>query len=278
MYPVTLKMFEPHTSKADIIKQEKLRLYKESIQFAFINNQSQNKKGTIKFKKMPNNKKIPLTLGYINVVSNYNSKKLNQNYILNYKSLSPTNLGPVNHNMPNLPPSLNLENFWNFSKVWHFELDPETDMNELQPVFFQKRIKGYLLEKPIKSKYTFDQIKAFDGPVNPECAIYYDKYGQPIKYDYIQSRYFYCHYYQQLVSQVREFNIIKKKLQMGYNIIIYSDKGFTENDKYYQMYVDPTKPFKHEMILYIMLKEPNPDKYPWNIYYKIYRKIYQNVI
>jgi len=263
-------------TKADIIKEEKQRFYRDSIEYAFLSNKKKQKKGTIKVRKIYSFKNIPLTLGYINVIPNYNNKYLNA--IFSYISLSPGKMGPVHHNMPNLPPAVNLENFWNFSKVWNFELDLETDMNELQPTFFQKRIQGYQSQKRISSKYTLDELKAFDASSKPDCAIYYDKYGQPIKYDYIQSRYFYCHYYQQLVSYVREFNLLKKKLQMGYNMIIHGYNSYTPSDNYYQMYTDPTKPFKHEMILYIMLNEPNPEKYPWNIYYKIHRKIYQDVI
>lgn len=270
-------------SKKDIIIEEKLRFHKKSIEQSFLMNKNKNRRGVIMIRKLRNLKKPPLILGFANIYPNYNyihnHNNINDpNDEFYYPSLSPKMIGPIYHNMPNLPRAINLENFWQFSKVWNFELDISTKMKELQPYYLKKRIEGYLTEKCIGSKYTRKELKELNVSYEPECAIYYNKYGQPIKYNYIQSRYFYCYYYQKMVIQNKDFNCLKEKLQNGYNFIIYGSNDYNPNIDYYKIYIDHSKPFKHEIILYILLNESDPEKYPCNIYYKNHRNIYQDVI
>jgi len=43
-------------------------------------------------------------------------------------------------------------------------------------------------------------------------------------------------------------------------------------------YLDKSKPFGHELVLYTMLVVSDSKDYPWNIYYKNNKKLYENVI
>ena len=61
-----------------------------------------------------------------------------------------------------------------------------------------------------------------------------------------------------------------------YNKIGYD--GYYIDKTLYEHYVDTSKPFGHELVLYTMLVEDDKDKYPWNIFYKKNEEIYKNVI
>jgi hypothetical protein len=81
---------------------------------------------------------------------------------------------------------------------------------------------------------------------------------------YIQSRQFYCNFYEQLASQQADFRHLKQKLIDGYNLQIVgydgrSMAGVTAE----QAYLDPSAPFGHELVLYCMLTIENKDDLPW---------------
>jgi hypothetical protein len=45
-----------------------------------------------------------------------------------------------------------------------------------------------------------------------------------------------------------------------------------------EQYTDTARPFGHELGLYTMLTEDDPENYPWNIFYNENKEIYANVI
>ena len=118
-----------------------------------------------------------------------------------------------------------------------------------------------------------DQISIF-----PETSIYYDKDGNPHKYNYLECRYFYCKFYEELASKEKDFKYLKDKINQGYNLNIVGYDGYKPEGSYLDMYMDISRPFGHEMVLYTMLTEDDRNKYPWNIFYKKYKSIYKDVI
>ena len=108
--------------------------------------------------------------------------------------------------------------------------------------------------------------------------MYYDKNGNQHRYNYLQCRYFYCHFYKLLVAKENDFNKLKEKIKNGINLNICEYNGYSVSDKLYKHYLDTSKPFGHELVLYTMLVEEDFSKYPWNIYYQENKSIYENVI
>ena len=221
-------------------------------------------------------KKPGLVNGYLNVFPNYKHQNREDGY--GCANLSPKSMGPINHKMPNLPSAKNLENYHQFAKFWDFEFDSS---GKIKDKYFKKRKEAYLDETPHRHKYDREFLaKINGGNVNiPKCSIYYDKKEKPHEYSYLECRFFYCKFYQEFAVKSDEYKYLKKKLDNGYNLNIIGYDGYPPDiTSLMKMYKDISKPFGHEMVLYTLLVEEDQDKYPWNIFYKENKKIYQGVI
>ena len=108
--------------------------------------------------------------------------------------------------------------------------------------------------------------------------MYYDKDGKEQRYNYLQCRYFYCHWYEFLVKKEKDFQELKQKILDGYNINIVGYDGYSVDKDLWICFNDTGKPFGHELVLYTMLVEDNRDKYPWNRFYRENSYLYENVI
>lgn len=238
-------------------------------------NKKNGKMGSVVVSKMPMIKSPPYIEGYFNVYPNYRHQNRKDGY--GCARLSPKSLGPVEHKMPNLPTAKNIENYHQFAKFWDFELD---ENGNVLPEFFQKRIDGYQDDEPHRHKYPKDVIKKYSNNINiPTCSIFYDKESKPHKYDYKECRYFYCHFYEMLAKKEADFVKLKDMIKDGWNLNIVGYDGRDISKKsLMELYNDTSKPFGHELVLYALLIEDNPEKYPWNIFYKENKKIYENVI
>lgn len=228
--------------------------------------------GKVIVKKMLMMKNPELLEGFINVFPNFKHGSRKDGFGL--PSLSPKSLGPVNHGMPNLPPAKNIENYHQFAKFWEFELEGD----EVKPEYFQKRVNAYLDETPYRHKHDKKILEKYGNVNIPKYSIYYDKNGEPHYYNYLDCRYFYCHFYEELVKNQEDFLMLKSKLEEGYNFCICGYDGYEPKENLMEMYLDTSKPFGHEMVLYTMLIENDNKKYPWNIYYLENFHLYQNVI
>ena len=114
----------------------------------------------------------------------------------------------------------------------------------------------------------------------PLFSVYYDKNDEEHRYNYIECRYFYCHYYELLVSKTNDFLDLKQMIANGYNLQIIGYDGFMiDNSKdLMDYYLDKSRPFGHELVLYTMLVIDNKKDYPWNKYYVQHKDIYEGVI
>ena len=304
-----------------------------------------------------------------------NFKHGNRTDAIGCKTLSPMFLGPVNHEQPevkdgkpidNLPPALNLENFWQGSKVFDFEiireeseedqletlkykLDKENkkqiSQEELEDVKCDKIIgrgnfEGILGEeteppslikkKSARSKNNIDdnaditdfnmngtgkgvlddenkekcqepenkepgidkikdlffenQKKWFQDPIphrhksKEYCHgwLWTRKDGSQQLFKYVQSRQFYCNFYERLATEQKEYKRLKNLVKKGINLIIigydgldiesYGKKTYTFEEKIEKLYLDPSRPFGHELCLVTMLSFENPEEYPWRKY------------
>lgn len=198
-------------------------------------------------------------------------------------SLSPKSLGPIKHGMPNLPAALNLENYHQAAKVYRHEMDP-ADPSRISDSSIELRKKMYA--DPVPHRHKFDpafikkqQQLRVAGNVNiPFFSVYYDKQGGEHRYTYLECRYFYCHWYEILAPKQAEFKRLCELRDQGYNLHIIGYDGYPVTDDLYQHYLDTSRPFGHELVLYSLLTIQDPADYPWNRYYREHREIYKDVI
>ena len=260
---------EVNPKKADI---EEKRLEDEKViieQMALIHRQNK-KKGDVVCSKLRMMKKPDDIEGYMKVFPNFKHQTRRDGF--GCASLSPKSLGPVDHNMPGFPPAKNIENYHQFAKIFQFELE---DLEKAK----QLRIDAYNSNKPCRHKYDSKLLKKHNKNINiPLYSVYIDKFGNEHQYTYIQCRYFYCHWYEKLAKQTQDFKQLVTMINNGYNLQIVGYDGYQPTDNLYSHYLDESKPFGHELVLYTMLTVINPSEYPWNLYYSKYKDIYKDVI
>lgn len=98
------------------------------------------------------------------------------------------------------------------------------------------------------------------------------------RFTYVQSRYFYCHFYEQLAKETVDFKKLQHYLDEGINLRIVGYDGYNVTKDLYTHYTDPTKAFGHELVLYSLLVIANPSDYPWNVYKANHAELYDNMI
>jgi hypothetical protein len=235
-------------------------------------NKNAGKKGDVVCSKLKMMQKPDYIKGYLNIFPNYKHQGRKDGF--GCSRLSPKSLGPVNHNMPGIPPAKNLENYHQFAKFWKFELDKD---NQIIDKYKIARNKAYQDPIPYRHKYDRKTLKKHGNVNVPEFSVYYTKNGEERRYNYLQCRYFYCHYYESLAQKEPDFTRLNKKINEGYNINIVGYDGYQVTKSIWDCYNDTSKPFGHELVLYTMLIEQNPKKYPWNIFYEKNKDLYKNI-
>jgi len=204
---------------------------------------------------------VPIRSGWINVYPNFKSSWQGVGFVC--PALSPMSLGPVNHGQPGLPPSKTIENFHQFSKFFG-KLENKKEFKERQIDAFKSPI-------PHRHKFPKDVLKKVaTGNVNiPDYFVWIDKSGKEHHLTYIESRQFYCNFYERLVVEKKEYKCLQKlynmnvKLQIcgpdAYGVSIVSKNGIEEE------YLNPKVPFGHERVLLTILTL-EPEDYPWRKY------------
>ncbi len=213
----------------------------------------------------------PSIPGYVKIFPNF--KHGNRKDGVGLPGLSPMSLGPVKHNMPNFPPACNLENYYQGAKIFPGEVD---QLGNMTPEAIETRKKMYLDKTPYRHKYkvpyyTGKQVKT------PLYSIYYTRQGEPRKLNYIQSRYMYCHYYQELVQNTPDYHDLINLSNDGYNLLIIGYDGHPIEKTLWEYYNDPSTPFGQELVLYTLLVVNDPEEYPWNKYYQANKQIYTDL-
>jgi hypothetical protein len=263
----------PKNPNEHIIYENKLKEMKIEIDKIAEANKANGKMGHIIVSKMHMMKNPIYVNGYLNVFPNY--KHQNRPDGFGCMKLSPKSLGPVHHNMPGLPAATTIENYHQFSKFWQFELD---DNDAILEKYKLARIEAYTAP-PLRHKYDKKTLLKYNNNINiPKFSMYYDKDGNEHRYTYLQCRYFYCHYYELLATKEKDLITLKKMIKNGYNLNIQGYDGYNITMNLMEHYNDISKPFGHELVLYTLLVENDPAKYPWNIFYELNKQIYHNVI
>lgn len=212
--------------------------------------------------KEEGSKEHPKIPGYVNInVTSGNSK---------WKSLSPMKLGPFHlieqkvvtpwyhdgihpgftsiNEFQQMLPCTNLENIWQGSKIFNIDLNKD---NVIQPSFFERR-----------KKMAYD-IKPHRRALPKKDGVPISSYWDGKYYSYLDSRVIYCNLYTNLVIKTSEYNELVNMRNNGINLQIIGYDGQDIPINYESMknaYLDPNKPFGHELVLCCLLTNISP----WN--------------
>lgn len=230
-------------------------------------NMKLKKAGDVICTKMSMRQAIEHQEGYQSVFPN--RKHGNRADGIGYTTLSPMVMGPIKHGQPGLPPALNLENMWQNSRAWLSELDAD---GKPGPEFYKTRLAMYLDPEPQRHKAVKKAVPTLkDGKPNGVAFFVWTRQdGTEVYMSYVQSRQVYCHFYELHAKQSKEFVELKTSIEKGVNVNIIGYDGFdfrkvkgnTLAEKFESCYLDPSRPFGHELVLCALLLL-KPDQYPW---------------
>ena len=221
-------------------------------------------------------KPVPSDAGYLPIFPNKwhgHAFGYTQNGGGDFSALSPMRLGPVPLPSGEGTLALNIENYYQFAKVFPNELSDEPcdcgsatlgPHNKPGPAFYKARAAAYADKTPhrhkqkgVKPAYSCYTISGADGIREVHC-------------DYIESRYYYCTQMETLAKRTPAWTRLydlywRDNLALeifGYDA--YTPSG-TDADSLYAHYCDPARPFGHEMVLLTMVAlGDQADLYPWN--------------
>ena len=240
------------------IEEDLRKKRKEDTILSASENAKNGQPGDIILYKMKMMKPIDYKHGYMNVFPNYRHEM---------PELSPKSIGPIVHGQPGLPIALNLENFHQGNKVFPDEIDSS---GNILNSFYETQIAFY--NDPVPHRHKPNAT----GNI-PVCSIWTLKTGEKKRISYFESRQFYCTYYERTVKNERAYAKLHELHQMGFNLQICgydaypvgsnsnSNSNSNSDSSLEECYLDTTRPFGHELVLYSMLVL-NPENYPWRKY------------
>ena len=247
-------------AKKRAARQKELEAHNQTILNAVQENKANNRIGTVICTKLLMMRNPELKVGFLNIFPN--NRHQNRADGVGMPSLSPMRI--------KVPQAKNLENFWQFSKVFPSEIrrdsaNPNGDI--ILDAFFEERKKAFEDDEPHRHKRKDEK---------PVFSYWIDKFGKEHRLSYVESRQVYCYYYTKSVLVDPEFLKLKDLIQKGYNLNIVGYDAYmptkTLEDRIKSLedriksleehYLDGSKPFGHELVLYTLLvcKE---SEYPW---------------
>jgi len=257
-------------------KEKRQKRHQEDIKEAYdtgLANKARGKRGKVicsKLRMFRNPEHVPK---YIKIFPNY--KHQNRKDGFGCSDLSPKSLGPIHHGEPGLPIALNLENYHQSSKCFKHETDSKGDPKEEFWMLLKER---YQDPEPKRHKFDKKILQQQNQNVNvPLFTVRVWQDGTVHRYNYLECRYFYCKQYELLAPQTESFKKLKSLLQDGVNLQLIGYDGYPVNDSPMNHYLDTTRPFGHELVLYVMLTEEDPSKYPWNVFKTQHPELYRGM-
>jgi hypothetical protein len=245
----------PHHPQEKEMKENEIKEHNEKCDKVALKNKEAGKKGVVTLCKMKMMKNVGFMDGVVNIFPNF--KHLFRSDGIGLPSLSPKSIGPVEHPQPGLPAALNLENFHQGNKVFPCEVD---EKGEIKEEFFKTQLEMYRDKTPHRHKEV-------SGGVNvPLYSLWKDKEGVAHKISYFESRQFYCVYYERATLENPDFYNLKGMIDEGYNLRICGYDAYeVKNKSAEECYCDVSRPFGHELVLYVMLTE-SEENWPWRKY------------
>lgn len=175
-------------------------------------------------------------------------------------SLSPMSLGPV-LDAGDLPEATNLENWWQGQKLYEEEVGKD---GKPLPVFYERRKAMFEDPVPHRRKEGMNS--------NVKCFLWTNNEGYEVEYTYIPSRQFYCTLFERLSEENEDLATLRQLRRDGMNLNIIGYDGFdfekakgeTPAEKLMSCYLDPSRPFGHELVIVSLLLLKR-EEYPWVI-------------
>ncbi|KAL6043705.1 Alkaline phosphatase [Balamuthia mandrillaris] len=230
--------------------RERAKLHKESVERACAANKTANRRGRVSCNKQPHyrapkhvDKRWPNKEGFMNISVCSGSRRP-------YDQLSPMKLGPVDYvfEQERLR-ATNVENLWQFSKVWPGEVDGRT--GDPLPSWFARRKAGWADRKA----HRWVRKGPKDSP-NRNAPLY--SFWKGRRLGYVPARKaVYCPEYAKLVVRTQAFRQLQGLLEDGYNVQILGYDGFdfeAEGMSLRECLEDPRRPFGHELVLVALLR------------------------
>ncbi|EFA81984.1 hypothetical protein PPL_05218 [Heterostelium album PN500] len=236
-------------------QEELMTLENEKVETARLANHAKSVAGNVVLSQLKMMKAPEQLDGYRKVFPN--NKHGGRKDGLGMPSLSPMRLGPIVHNQPNAPVSLNLENFHQGSKCFKVELESDGSVGKK---YRASRDKMYNDPEPHRHKYQRGD--------RPEFFVWYTKSGEEKRLGPLECRQFYCNFYERLASVTDDFKQLKTLRESGTNlqIIGYDARRVDPTEQAIMAaYKDTRFPFGHELVIFAMLLISDPLKYPWRI-------------
>lgn len=220
-----------------------------------------------------------------------------------FSGMSPMKLGPVIHGQIGTFPAKTIEVYHQGNKVFPCELSsvPCTcprarEWPHMLPAgdFYENRDGLYGSSKAQRHKFSKKYLKEmtrsdYDGNINiPEYSVHVSNGGIERHFTYVESRWFYCSQMERLATVTPAFKNLLGYIAQGFKIEIVGYDAYPpqaiDPDTLYAHYLDPGKPFGHEMVIlclaigyhsYHQTETMLRDFLPWHRYYKEHRQVYE---
>jgi hypothetical protein len=251
----------------------------ESVKRRAALRKEKGEKGTIICQKLKMMQNPAMIEGVLNVFPN--NKHQNRTDGFGCSSLSPMRLGPVIHQQATLPVAKNIENYHQFNKVFPPEYDAKED--KILDVFYTRQREAYEDNVPHRHKFSSKQLKQMvaGGTIvhknAPLFSVHQDKNGKEHRFSYVESRYFYCCAYEKLAKKSPDFAKLQTFIDDGFSLAICGFDAYPVTQDLYTHYCDAIRPFGHELVLYSLLTIKNPEEYPWHVFRKEHKGVYEDI-
>lgn len=252
----TLRRPLPHNPDRLLMAERERELHSQSVSRARASNAASRRRGEVTCSGMGmfRSQQPTYTSGFENVFpNNWHGNRRDGRGV---PELSPMRLGPVHHPQPGLPPARNLENFYQFSK--RFPDETLSEFDAAQRAAFED-------PEPHRHKRRPSSRTASGKPNIPIGWVWRLANGSRTHMTYVESRQFYCNYYERLAKEQPAFQRLLADVRSGTNVRICGFDGFQPTKPLLEHYGDTSRPFGHELVLYTMLTVEDPEEYPWRL-------------
>ncbi len=222
----------PKNPDQKMLAGQHLANHQAGVEAQAVKNREAGRRGRVICSKMQMMKAVEDHEGYLKIFPNY--KHGNRTDGMGLPSLSPMSLGPI--------------------QAFPEEVDAKT--GQLLPAFYQTQLDMYGDMVPHRHKLTSKKKNI------PVYSVWRDKAGKEHHITYIESRQFYCWFYELFVLMSPDYQYLVEKLDDGYNLQICGYDAYDVTQTVEQHYLDSSRPFGHELVLFTLLTCESKD-YPW---------------
>jgi hypothetical protein len=260
--------------------RKKMEAHEASIIAATKANADAKVPGKLSLFKMRMMKSPPLVPGYRNVFPNrlHGDRKDG----LGLSKLSPKAMLDIVHGQPGLPsPASSLEHLHQGNKVYPFLADekgnPTAGFYAVQKAMYLDRphnphrhMTGFLKTQPTLCEEHGIVIPDGKQKNAPLYSLWTLPDGKQQRVTYVESRQFYCSFYEQRALVMDEFKDLQARLARGENLILCGYDAYEPTRALNAHYLDGSRPFGHELVLYTLLTVKEKEQYPWRVFQTVF--------